>query len=131
MNSRIRRRICNRFINRVGVITIIKRVSQSIQLDKYGEPVDELNVFTERQIKIVINTDKREVKETEIGGLPNNTSKEILSFYTSATEDISTGDKIVYPPNTPNEWIIYFVQPTALFGDNIMIEAKCHRDSRY
>lgn len=131
MNSRIQRRLCNRFINRLGITTTIKRVSQNIQFDKYGEPVEGSSPFTEREIRIVINSDKREVDETLVGGLPKNSSKEVLHFYTSATEDVSTGDKVIFPPQTPNEWIVYFIQPTMMFGNNIMIEVKCHRDPRY
>lgn len=132
MSKRVQRLICKNFINKSGVTVLLKRPPDNIQLDKYGEPVDG-NVFitNSREITIVVIRDKREVEETLIGGLPNNSAKEILSFYCSGTEDIKTGDKIVYPPNTPNEWIVYYLEPTTLNGLPVITEARCHRDARY
>lgn len=132
MSKRIQRLICKNLINKTGVTVLIKRPPENIQLDKYGEPVDG-DVFIEnsRPIKIVVITDRREIDETLIGGLPKTDNKEMLHFYCSGNEDIKTGDKIVYPPQTPNEWVIYYIEPSTLSGVNIVLEAKCHRDVRY
>lgn len=132
MSKRIQRLICKNLINKNGVTVLLKRSSTEIQLDKYGEPVSGDIIITNfREIKIVVIRDKREVEETLIGGLPNNSAKEILSFYCSGTEDIKTGDKVIYPPQTPNEWIIYFLEPTTLNGATLITEARCYRDARY
>jgi hypothetical protein len=132
MSRRIQRLICKNFINKSGVVVLLKRPPEDVQLDKYGEPIDG-NVFitNSRELTIVVIKDKREVDETIIGGLPKRDNKEMLHFYCSGTEDIKTGDKIVYPPNTPNEWIIFYVEPTFYNGMTVMLEAKCHRDMRY
>jgi hypothetical protein len=132
MSRRVQRLICKNLINKSGITVLLKRPAGNIQLDKYGEPIDG-DVFIEnsREITIVVIRDKREVEETLIGGLPNNSAKEILSFYCSGSEDVKTGDKILYPPQTPNEWIVYYLEPTVLNGTNIVTEARCYRDPRY
>lgn len=132
MSRRVQRLICKNLINKSGVTVLLKRAPGNIQLDKYGEPVDG-NVFIQnsREIKIAIIKDKREVDETIIGGLPKTDNKEMIHFYCSGNEDIKTGDKIVYPPQTPNEWIVFYIEPASLNGINIILEVKCHRDVRY
>lgn len=132
MTKRIQRRLCNRFINKLGVEVDLKRFNNHVELDIYGEPISgDILLPVTRKIKIVINSDKRKVEETLIGGLPENSGKEQLYFYCSGTEDIRTGDKIVYPPNTQTEWIVCFIEPSILFGETIMSEVKCDRDARY
>lgn len=132
MSKRIRRRLCKRFIDKVGIDVILKRFDGNTALDIYGEPENgNVTLASSRIIKIVINTEKRQVEETAAGGQPNNDGKEQLYFYCSGTEDIKTGDKIVYPPNTPTEWLVYYIEPSILFGENIMNEVKCKRDARF
>lgn len=132
MSKRIRRQLCKRFINKVGINVILKRFSGQAPLDIYGEPDDgNVTLASSRIIKIVVNTDKRQVEETVAGGQPENGGKEQLYFYCSGSEDIRTGDKIVYPPNTETEWLVYYIEPSVLFGENIMNEVKCKRDARF
>lgn len=132
MSKRIQRLICKNFINKNGVDVILKRFDHSVELDIYGEPISgNIIIPSGRVIRIVINTDKRKVEETLIGGVPNNDGKEAIHFFCSGAEDIKTGDKIIYPPQTPNEWIVCYVEPSYLNGQPIMIEVKCERDARY
>lgn len=132
MSSRVRRRLCKRFINKIGISVILKRFSGEKALDIYGEPDDgDITLASSRIIKIVVNTDKRQVEETVAGGHPDNDGKEQLYFYCSGSEDIKTGDKIVYPPDTQIEWLVYYIEPSVLFGENIMNEVKCKRDARF
>lgn len=132
MSKRIRRRLCKRFIDKVGIDVILKRFAGESPLDIYGEPDDgNITLASSRIIKIVVNTDKRQVEETVAGGQPENGGKEQLYFFCSGGEDIRTGDKIVYPPNTETEWLVYYIEPSILFGENIMNEVKCKRDARF
>lgn len=132
MSKRIQRLICKNFINKIGIDVILKRFNHLVQLDIYGEPVEGgVEIPSGRIIRIVVNTDKRKVEETLIGGIPNNDGKEIIHFFCSGKEDIKTGDKIIYPPNTENEWIVCYIEPSYLNGQSIMIEVKCERDARY
>jgi hypothetical protein len=132
MSKRIQRLICKNFINRIGVDVILKRFNHETQLDFFGEPIEgDILLPSGRIIKIVVNTDKRQVDETSIGGVPDNKGKEMLYFFCAGTEDVKTGDKIIYPPNTETEWIVYFIEPSYLNGQTIMNEVKCKRDARY
>lgn len=132
MSKNFQRRLCRKFINQIGIEVDLKRFNNEVALDIYGEPVDgNINLPVARKIKIVIHRDKRKVEETVVGGLPDNNGKEVLQFYFSGSEDVKTGDKIVYPPNTETEWTVVFIEPTMLFGKNIMNEAKANRDARF
>lgn len=132
MSRRIQRLICKNFINKSGVDVILKRFDHSVELDIYGEPISGSIILPSgRVIKIVVNNDKRQVEETLAGGAPNNDGKEMLYFFCSGSEDVKTGDKILYPPGTQTEWIIYFIEPSYLNGKVIMNEVKCKRDARY
>jgi hypothetical protein len=132
MSKRIRRRLCKKFIDNLGVEVILKRFNHQVTLDIYGEPDDgNVTLASSRIIKIVVNTEKRQVEETVAGGQPENDGREQLYFYCSGSEEIRTGDKIVYPPNTSNEWLVYYIEPSFLFGENIMNEVKCKRDARF
>jgi len=132
MSKSFQRRLCRKFINQTGIEVDLKRFNGQIELDIYGEPVDgNVNLPVTRKIKIVVHRDKRRVEETVVGGLPDNGGKEVLQFYFSGSEDVKTGDKIVYPPNTETEWVVVFIEPTLIFGQNIMNEAKANRDARY
>ncbi len=129
---RIQKKIKRNFINRFGIDVIKKRfIDDPGMLDDFGEPISASGNFAEVNLKIVIDTDRRQVEETLIGGLPEDNNKEILYFYCSGDADVRTGDKIVYPVNTPNEWIVFFVNPNIQDGINIANEVKCHRDRRY
>jgi hypothetical protein len=132
MSRRIQRLICKRFINNIGIDVILKRFDNQEALDIYGEPLDgDVTLASSRIIKIVVNTDKRQVEETVAGGQPENDGKEQLYFFCSGNEDVKTGDKIVYPPNTETEWLVYYIEPSVLSGTTIMNEVKCKRDARF
>lgn len=132
MSKRIQRLICKRFINNIGIDVILKRFNNQEALDIYGEPLDgDITLASSRIIKIVVNTDKRKVEETVAGGQPDNEKGEQLYFFCAGTEDIATGDKIVYPPNTETEWLVYYIEPSVLSGATIMNEVKCKRDARF
>ena len=130
---RISRKLKRNFINRLGIDVIKKRFNEDdVPMDAFGEPTgDPAAFFAEETIKIVIDTDKRSVEETVIGGIPDDGSKEIFQFYCAGDVDVKTGDKIVYPVDTPNEWIVFFVSPNIHYGINVLNEVKCHRDRRY
>lgn len=129
---RIKRKINKALICGQGQSVIKKRFQPGSEaMGIFGEPADGTWAFLEETIKIVIKTDKRHVDETLIGGLPEDDNKEILHFYCSADEDVKIGDKIVYPPDTPNEWIVFSIIPNVVGGVEIVTEVKCHRDRRY
>jgi len=129
--NRVQKKLKKKFIRRFGVDVIQKRYTAgSENLNIFGEPDDGTWALTETSIRIVVDTDKREVDETLIGGLPQYSNKEVLYFYCAGDADIQIGDKIVYPPSTPNEWIVYFFIPNMFDGVDVINEVKCHRDSR-
>lgn len=129
---KLKRKLNRMFLCGQGQNVIKKRYTQGSEvMGIFGEPSDGTWTFAETTIKIVIKTDKRHVDETLVGGLPESDSKELLHFYVSADEDIKIGDKIVYPVDTPNEWIVFSVIPTVVGSVEVTTEVKCHRDRRY
>lgn len=129
----LKKRLTRKVINKFGFLVTHKRYNGTTALDKYGEPVDGVlsTAFTESQLKIVIASDKREVDETVIGGLQKQDNKEILGFYYSGADSVRTGDKIIYPVGSEDEWIVYYVEPIIFDGVDVINKAKCHRDDRY
>jgi hypothetical protein len=124
---------CN-LIGEHGQETIIKRYQGNegaIQpLDMYGEPIGGEWVLPTGVITIVIIRDKRYLENTVVGGLPEDTNKEVLAFYVAADVRIQNSDKIVYPPNTESEWKVYWVEPTYFGGKHIITTVKARRDIR-
>lgn len=127
----LKRKLNRKVINKFGFNVIYKRYNGSPALDIYSEPIDGSLTIASGTVKIVIDNDKREVEETLVGGLPQDNNKEVLKFYYSADSDLKTGDKIVYPVDTPNEWIIFYVEPVVFDGVVVINKARGHRDRRY
>lgn len=128
----LKRKLNRKVINKFGFDVIYKRYNgTSPSLDKYGEPIGGSWTLASGTIKIVIDSDKREVEESLVGGLPEDNNKEVLKFYYSADSEMRIGDKIVYPVSTPNEWIVYYLEPIVFDGVIVINKARCHRDRRY
>lgn len=128
--GRLRRRLTRRIINEFSLEVTRYRYDGTPVLNKYGETIDGSLTLDSDTVKIVVVKDKREVEETLIGGLPEDNNKEILQFYFKGDEDIKTGDKIVYPVSTPNEWIIFAIEPMVFDGVQVINMGKGHRDAR-
>lgn len=128
--GRLRRKLTRKVINQFGIDVTRYRYDGTPILDKYREPIDGSMSMTSGVVRIVITKDKREVEETLIGGLPEDNNKEILQFYFKGAEDIRTGDKIVYPVDTSNEWIIFAIEPMVFDGTQVINLGKGHRDAR-
>ena len=127
----LKRKLNKKVIRRFGQDAVLKRYDGTTSLNIYGEPDNISTSFTESTLKIVIITDKREVEETLIGGIPQDNNKEFLLFYFSGDDGVQTGDKIIYPVDTENEWIVFMIEPIVFNEVNVISKAKCHRDRRY
>lgn len=124
------RKLNKKIIKRFGVETVLLRFDATLELDGYGEPISTSGeVFKEFPVTIVIDQDRRIAEETDIGGMPSN--KEFLYFYCPGNFDIKNGDKIVYPPNTENQWLVYRIELNPYKGTNVITEVRASRDKRY
>lgn len=126
----IRRKLSKKVIDKMGVDTVLLRVSGTVEKDAYGEPVTSPWPFDSFPIRIVVDQDKREGEMTDIGALPDK-KRDFLYFYCKGDFDIRIGDKIVYPAGSTTQWLVDLVVPTVISGVPVIIEAKAYRDARY
>lgn len=125
----IRRKLQKKVIGKLGLNTKLLRISETVEKDAYGEPLDRTTAFEEFDIRIVVDTDKRDNEKTDIGGLPGK--KEYILFYCAGDYDVRSGDKIIYPANSNTEWEVDKIEPTMINDIPVIIEIKACRDARY
>src|SRR5574343_588738 len=127
--SSLRRKLSRKVIDRLGLDTTLLRAETTVTKDRYGEPVETPWVYTEFDIRIVIDQEKMVGEQTQIGGL-NDDKKDILCFYCKGDFDIRIGDKIIYPPASDNEWLIKYIDPQVFKGVVVISECRAYRDDR-
>src|SRR5690349_10514440 len=115
----VKRKLDTKVIKRLGLNTVMLRSAPASGLDAYGEQIDNPLHYISTPIRIVIDKDKRNTDPTDIGGLPDK-KKEFLNFYVTGSFDIRPGDKIVYPANSVNQWLVDAVEPN-MFNDVCVI----------
>jgi hypothetical protein len=127
----LKRKLNKKIIKKYGIDTVLLRFdSANVELDGYGEPISPSGaVFKQIPVRIVVDQDRRINEETELGGLPS--SKEFMYFYVAGDVDIKTSDKLIYPPNTENEWLVYRLELNPYRGVNVITEVRASRDKRY
>lgn len=126
----IKRKLDKKVIGALGLDTVYLRSTPASGLDPYGEPIETPWPFTPFPIRIVIDTDKRDNQGSEIGGLPDR-KREYVYFYCKGDVDIRMGDKLVYPANTDNQWLVDMIEPTMINNVPVICEVKAYRDPRY
>lgn len=126
-NSRLKRLICRTIFQQNGVNTILKRVTQSSYRDEFGDEVPA--TYENREIRIAPRSDRRDEMAGGAGAYPDP-AKEFLKFYAESSADIVVNDKIIWPPESKNEWFVDTVEAIWSAGNIITQEIKCSRDPR-
>lgn len=127
---KIRRKLNKKVIKNLGLDTVFLRHLRSSGVDAYGEPVTSPTPYVSTPIRIVIDTDKRKVESSEIGGLADD-KRDFIYFYCDGATDLRIGDAIVFPANSDNHWLVGEVIPTMINDIPVIMEAKAFRDNRF
>jgi len=125
----LRSKLHKRVMENLGIATKILRAKE-VAKDLYGEPIETPWPFDEYILKIVIDSEKIDQKNSSVGS-GADPKKEYIYFYCDGDFDIRVGDKLVYPANSTSQWFVDFIEPVVLRGVPIICEVKAYKDDRY
>ena len=128
--NRLKRKLDKHVINRYGADTYFYRsVPPTGGLDLYGEPVNTTYSPSGTYIRIVLDTDKLQSENSEIGGQTDD-RHEYIQFYFAGDVDLRLGDDIAWPQNSTHRWLVKSIVP--FFFENVVVinEARAFKDDR-
>jgi hypothetical protein len=125
----MKRKLTRKFINKRGFEVTFFRYQKNAPKDRHGEPIDDNWPRDTYTGLIVIDTEKLDNYQSMIGGLTED-KKEILFFLCAGDLDVRVGDKMIYPGDTDNQWLINHIEPQVFEDVVVLQEIKAMRDDR-